>query len=114
MHNINHPRESQLPRSTLSRAIQLGIPTANLPVEGVPWLESAQSGVYFGWAGIQLPSSHPTHPSSSPHSDAFPRCDEQAIIPAEKRQAGWRLFPFVMSIGYNPFYKNTVRSAVRF
>lgn len=32
-------------------------------------------------------------------------------MPAAPRGAGWRLFPFVMSIGYNPFYKNTVRSA---
>lgn len=33
-------------------------------------------------------------------------------LPAEHPAgAGWRVYPMVMSIGYNPFYKNTVRSA---
>jgi len=32
-------------------------------------------------------------------------------MPESARQAGWQQFPMVMSIGYNPFYKNTVRSA---
>src|ERR1700710_62921 len=45
---------------------QLGIPTANIPVEGVSWIDEAQSGVYFGWAGIQLPASHPSLESSTP------------------------------------------------
>lgn len=31
--------------------------------------------------------------------------------PPNKVAEGWRIFPMVMSIGYNPFYKNTVRSA---
>ena len=31
--------------------------------------------------------------------------------PAAKLADNWRTFPMVMSIGYNPFYKNTVRSA---
>jgi len=44
---------------------ELGIPTANIPVEGVSWIETAESGVYFGWAGIQLPSSHPDLSSTS-------------------------------------------------
>ncbi|RDL36996.1 uncharacterized protein BP5553_04429 [Venustampulla echinocandica] len=75
---------------------ELGIPTANIPVEGVSWLEAAESGVYFGWAGIRLPDSHPDLSSRSPISTSHPN---------------WRMYPMVMSIGYNPFYKNTVRSA---
>jgi riboflavin kinase len=105
---------------------QLGIPTANIPVEGVSWIDSAESGVYFGWAGIQLPSDHPdlnstsTAPSFSPPpsstnseqvvlKEMMPPCPVK--LSEEKEKEGWRLYPMVMSIGYNPFYKNTVRSA---
>ncbi|KAK4222096.1 riboflavin kinase [Podospora fimiseda] len=74
---------------------ELGIPTANIPVdtpdENRPdqWLNSTPSGVYFGYASLQLPSTHPDFLG----------------------QKNWQIYPMVMSIGYNPFYKNTVRSA---
>ena len=72
---------------------QLGIPTANLPVDDsvTSWISNVPSGVYFGYASLALPESHPDRPSGN--SDAF------------------LIYPMVMSIGYNPFYKNTVRSA---
>ncbi|KAI2636649.1 hypothetical protein GGS21DRAFT_38353 [Xylaria nigripes] len=72
---------------------ELGIPTANLPVDAAvtPWIADAQSGVYFGWASLALPSSHP---------------DSQA-----QESTQFLIYPMVMSIGYNPFYKNSVRSA---
>ncbi|KAK0707532.1 hypothetical protein B0H67DRAFT_587854 [Lasiosphaeris hirsuta] len=72
---------------------ELGIPTANLPVDAslTPWIAAIPSGVYFGWASLLLDTSHP---------DAGP------FAPSP-----YSLFPMVMSIGYNPFYKNTVRSA---
>ena len=65
---------------------QLGIPTANLPVDEAvtPWIAEAKSGVYFGYASLNLKDS----------SDG-----------------DFQVYPMVMSIGYNPFYKNTVRSA---
>lgn len=74
---------------------QLGIPTANLPVDDTitPWIATAKSGVYFGWAALALPADHPNHSSSSSTTSSF------------------SVFPMVMSIGYNPFYNNTVRSA---
>lgn len=64
---------------------KLGIPTANLPVDSkiTPWIDDMPSGVYFGYASLFLAASSPTP----------------------------EVFPMVMSIGYNPFYKNTVRSA---
>ncbi|KAK1248712.1 hypothetical protein MKX08_006932 [Trichoderma sp. CBMAI-0020] len=70
---------------------ELGIPTANLPVDDAltPWIANIPSGVYFGYASLALPSSHP---------------DKRA-------ESAFTVFPMVMSIGYNPFYKNTVRSA---
>ena len=71
---------------------ELGIPTANLPVDNsqTPWISGANSGVYFGWASLQLPLA--TEASSQPAT-------------------GFNIYPMVMSIGYNPFYGNTVRSA---
>jgi riboflavin kinase len=82
---------------------ELGIPTANLPVDAsaTPWIADARSGVYFGWASLALPT---THPDSSP----TPSPD------AANETAGatkYQIYPMVMSIGYNPFYKNSVRSA---
>ncbi|KAJ7078388.1 riboflavin kinase [Mycena crocata] len=70
---------------------QLGIPTANLPVDDslTPWIADIKSGVYFGWASLRLPPSHPNKSKASSIS----------------------VYPMVMSIGCNPFYKNTVRSA---
>ncbi|CAN8098190.1 unnamed protein product [Discula destructiva] len=71
---------------------ELGIPTANLPVDATvtPWIADAKSGVYFGWASLELPHDHPN---------------------AAAAAAKFATFPMVMSIGYNPFYNNTVRSA---
>ncbi|KAK5995196.1 Riboflavin kinase [Cladobotryum mycophilum] len=57
---------------------ELGIPTANLPVDDAltPWISDIPSGP-----------------------------------PTQLTPGGFTVFPMVMSIGYNPFYKNTVRSA---
>jgi riboflavin kinase len=75
---------------------ELGIPTANLPVDDnlTPWIADIKSGVYFGWASLRLPPSHPNQPTTAPEA-----------------HSGFSVYPMVMSIGYNPFYKNTVRSA---
>lgn len=72
---------------------ELGIPTANLPVDdsSSSWISDIPSGVYFGWASLALPADHPDFSPTPPSNH--------------------QLFPMVMSIGYNPFYKNTVRSA---
>ncbi|EXF74710.1 riboflavin kinase, partial [Colletotrichum fioriniae PJ7] len=85
---------------------QLGIPTANLPVDAslTPWIDTIKSGVYFGWASLSLPPSHPDRvaaPGTSSTSGSGPA----------QPHIDFQLYPMVMSIGYNPFYKNTVRSA---
>ncbi|KAM0803562.1 hypothetical protein BDR22DRAFT_801328 [Usnea florida] len=58
---------------------ELGIPTANIPLAGlsVGGNEDVESGVYYGWAGV------------------------------DKEGGVWAM---VMSIGWNPYYKNEVRS----
>lgn len=81
---------------THTKHVQLGIPTANLPVDATatPWIAEAKSGVYFGWAALELPRDHPNRASL-----------------AAATSPPFAIFPMVMSIGYNPFYNNTVRSA---
>ncbi|KAJ7452189.1 riboflavin kinase [Mycena galericulata] len=84
---------------------QLGIPTANLPVDHnlTPWIAHIKSGVYFGWASLRLPPSHPNQPTAS--------SDAAATTTAPEARSGFSVYPMVMSIGYNKFYKNTARSA---
>ncbi|QSZ36122.1 hypothetical protein DSL72_007247 [Monilinia vaccinii-corymbosi] len=81
---------------------ELGIPTANIPVTNVPWIDSVASGVYFGYAALDLPATHPALQEATP---APARPSPPASNP------NTRVYPMVMSIGYNPFYRNTVRSA---
>lgn len=80
---------------------ELGIPTANLPVDHdlTPWIADIKSGVYFGWASLRLPPTHPNYPTTS--SDTT----------APELHSGLSIYAMVMSIGYNRFYKNTARSA---
>ncbi|KAH6843054.1 riboflavin kinase [Chaetomium sp. MPI-CAGE-AT-0009] len=88
---------------------ELGIPTANLPVDEAqtPWISSMPSGVYFGWASLNLPASHPDSLSST----AAAKGNEADADGPTRGGNGFAVYPMVMSIGYNPFYKNTVRSA---
>jgi riboflavin kinase len=81
----------------------LGIPTANLPVDATmtPWISDAKSGVYFGWASLKLPADHPNYQKASGSGGGDDDDDNGKFA----------IFPMVMSIGYNPFYNNTVRSA---
>jgi len=56
---------------------QLGIPTANLPIEKYEHLlEKFPVGVYFGWASVSK----------------------------------GQVFPMAMSVGWNPFFKNTKKT----
>lgn len=73
---------------------ELGIPTANIPLAGlsVGGHEDVESGVYYGWAGINV-------------DDQGRRLGSQD----GKRGEVWGM---VMSIGFNPYYNNTVRSVV--
>ncbi|RPA90069.1 riboflavin kinase [Choiromyces venosus 120613-1] len=71
---------------------ELQIPTANIPIDGlrVGGCETVESGVYYGYAGLDLPTT-------TTASD-------------DDERGGSKVFPMVMSIGWNPFYKNSVRS----
>ncbi|KAF9884707.1 riboflavin kinase [Aspergillus nanangensis] len=66
---------------------ELGIPTANIPADGLSEYPDLQVGVYYGVVALDPAKFNPdTQSSSAP------------ILPA------------VLSIGYNPFYKNKTRS----
>ncbi|KAK8098539.1 uncharacterized protein PG998_014025 [Apiospora kogelbergensis] len=80
---------------------ELGIPTANLPVDEAQtsWIADITSGVYFGYAALKLPTSHPDLPASDSSTNG------------DSNSRKYHIFPMVMSIGYNPFYKNSKRSA---
>ena len=84
---------------------ELGIPTANFPVDDTltPWIGEVKSGVYFGWASLRLPSSHPNQPVAS--------SDTAATTTTSEARSKFTIYPMVMSIGYNRFYKNKERSA---
>ncbi|KAJ6610497.1 riboflavin kinase [Mycena sp. CBHHK59/15] len=86
---------------------ELGIPTANLPVDEnlTPWIVDIKSGVYFGWASLRLPPSHPNQPTTASDTTTTTTATFQ------EAHSGFSVYPMVMSIGYNKFYKNTVRSA---
>jgi len=75
---------SHLNQRNNSNTSQLGIPTANIPIEGltIGGNTDLSSGIYYGWAGLSAPPSSTTA----------------------------QVYPFVASIGYNPFYKNEKRS----
>ncbi|EFQ99002.1 riboflavin kinase [Nannizzia gypsea CBS 118893] len=76
---------------------ELGIPTANIPAETLSEYPDLQQGVYYGVATLD--------PSQFKHTRTE---HDEADQPAAK--SGTDIFPCVLSIGYNPFYKNTVRS----
>ncbi|KAJ1509466.1 riboflavin kinase [Coelomomyces lativittatus] len=66
---------------------QLGIPTANFPEhvsETIAEQVSSKSGIYFGWASVNVKK-------------------EEDLMN--------NVYPMVMSLGWNPFFKNQKRSA---
>lgn len=88
-----------------NKSTQLGIPTANIPAEGLSAYPDLQSGVYYGVVALD-PAKFIYDKSEStahtvPDGDSTSKQEPATILPA------------VLSIGYNPFYKNTVRSVVR-
>jgi riboflavin kinase len=81
---------------TVSRRFQLGIPTANIPSSGLSAYPDLPTGAYYGIVGLRLPPSHLS--AASPTATATTASGSSNIYEA------------VLSIGFNPFYKNTERS----
>ena len=90
---------------------ELQIPTANIPIVGlsVGGCEGVESGVYYGFASLNLPPHSPSPPSPS-SSPPTPTPDTDTPTAGAEELKRGNIFPMVMSIGWNPFYKNEVRS----
>jgi riboflavin kinase len=79
---------------------ELGIPTANIPADGLDAYPALETGVYYGVAALD--------PARFVYDDAV------SITPtAASGEKKITILPAVLSIGYNPFYKNEVKSIVR-
>ncbi|KJX94117.1 riboflavin kinase like protein [Zymoseptoria brevis] len=99
---------------------ELGIPTANIPLSGlsVGGHEDVESGVYFGWAGLSPSKAITQQPPGSDSKYKLMDADVHkslAGVLSENNNGSnieeqGAVYPMVMSIGWNPFYKNTVRS----
>ncbi|GAA5968511.1 hypothetical protein JCM11641_007664 [Rhodosporidiobolus odoratus] len=80
----------------------LGCPTANLPDSSIePYATALSTGVYFGYARV-LDNS-----SAAPTSVASAFAQEGVTDKGEHD----KVWPMVMSIGWNPFYNNDTRTA---
>lgn len=91
-----------------SAIVQLGIPTANIPPEGLSAYPDLKSGVYYGFVGLsRAPISNDSSASASTTSSVSA---ESSAPSTSSRRSSVEIYPSVLSIGYNPYYKNTVRS----
>ena len=73
-----------------------------------------KSGVYYGWAGLSPSKATSQHPPGS-HSNYTLMSKDiyESLLDHEKQTQSHdkgSVYPMVMSIGWNPVYKNTVRS----
>ncbi|KAJ5028649.1 riboflavin kinase-domain-containing protein [Bipolaris maydis] len=107
----------------------LGIPTANIPLSGlsIGGNEDLDSGIYYGWCTLD-PSTIPPPSSSSPSSstsnttrsdttstDPPPSTSSNHAVldlnyPTDPAPSPQTIYPTVLSVGYNPYYKNSKRS----
>ncbi|EGV63317.1 riboflavin kinase [Yamadazyma tenuis] len=82
---------------------ELGIPTANIPISSN--LNKLDPGIYFGFSKlIPVSKDLETKKRSDGHLVEF---NHGANLSGEETC----VFPMVMSIGYNPFYNNTEKTA---
>lgn len=102
--------------------LQLGIPTANIPLSGlsINGHSDLDSGIYYGFCTLD----HSTIPSSTTSTTVPSAVDDKSVPPKSSSHAVLDLdyaastptssrspvYPTVLSIGYNPYYKNTTRS----
>ena len=59
-----------------------------------------ESGVYYGYAGLDIPAT----------TDDDDKSSAATATATATTATDSKVFPMVMSIGWNPFYKNSVRS----
>ncbi|KAF2849556.1 riboflavin kinase [Plenodomus tracheiphilus IPT5] len=110
---------------------ELGIPTANIPLSGlsIGGHDDLASGIYYGWCtldhtSIPTTTTPTTVPSATPDTSLPPKSSNHAVAdleypsstttttttPSTSQYQNQTVYPTVLSIGYNPYYKNTQRS----
>lgn len=95
---------------------------ANLPEEAIAAQEDKLvTGIYYGWAQVVVrtpPESHTAIPKDTP-SSTFPSTKGLNEVARSASSSSSSLatscpatvYPMVMSLGWNPFYKNEKKSA---
>ncbi|KAF9335109.1 riboflavin kinase [Podila minutissima] len=94
----------------------LGIPTANLPEEAIAEQEKDMvTGIYYGWAQVVV-KAHKDEPQHQLESSSSLSTSATALSPSSSTSSlatscPATVYPMVMSLGWNPFYKNEKKSA---
>ncbi|CAO2647532.1 Nn.00g084540.m01.CDS01 [Neocucurbitaria sp. VM-36] len=99
---------------------ELGIPTANIPLSGLSICghSDLSSGIYYGWCTLDhrsIPTSTTATsvPSATSDTSIPTHSSSHAVADLEYSSAKpshSTVYPTVLSIGYNPYYKNSQRS----
>jgi riboflavin kinase len=102
---------------------KLGIPTANIPLSGlsIGGHDSLESGIYYGFctldhSSIASQTSSSSVPSATEDTSVPARSSNHAVAdleystPPPSSTSNDIVYPTVLSIGYNPYYKNEKRS----
>ncbi|KAJ9656067.1 riboflavin kinase [Neophaeococcomyces mojaviensis] len=112
---------------------ELGIPTANIPPEGLNAYPDLSTGIYFGYTALLNPESLPFNPPSNTNTDSQSTSTSNTSLsnsssttfsaPSNPTKTSTThpsahnphpsttsIYPCVLSIGYNPFYANKTRS----
>ncbi|RAR02657.1 riboflavin kinase [Stemphylium lycopersici] len=99
---------------------ELGIPTANIPLSGlsIGGNDSLDSGIYYGWctlnhSTIATQTSASSVPSATSDTSIPTQSSNHAVADLDYSSASPTsntVYPTVLSIGYNPYYKNEKRS----
>ncbi|KAF8935465.1 riboflavin kinase [Haplosporangium gracile] len=105
----------------------LGIPTANLPEEAIAAQEDKMvTGIYYGWAQVVVrtsPESHLSSTTTTTHDTPSSTTTGSLTANTDVARSAFSsssslatscpatVYPMVMSLGWNPFYKNEKKSA---
>ncbi len=84
---------------------EMGIPTANVPIDSSEQLKNLETGVYFGFVRVMSDNSNQNR---QPHQVS--RIDGKSSVTLTYgeglKETDRKVFPMVMSLGWNPYFKN--------
>ncbi|ODV91634.1 hypothetical protein CANCADRAFT_73727 [Tortispora caseinolytica NRRL Y-17796] len=90
----------------------LGVPTANVPPEELFKNVDAHTGVYYGWAKVDRREVDSNEKTAAAEAQVAERRRAVNIDGGELLESqDKRVYPMVMSLGYNPFFDNKVPTA---